>query len=52
MLLTPAREDVAHAPANFWDNGVMLGLAYKHLRTGKRTQIRQAVRVPGTSPLS
>ena len=33
-----------------WGEAVMLKLAYKHPRTGKRTQIRQAVRIACNQP--
>jgi len=33
-----------------WGEAVMLELAYKHPRTGKRTQIRQAVRIARQQP--
>ena len=33
-----------------WGEAVMLELAYKHPRTGKRTKIRQAVRIARQQP--
>jgi hypothetical protein len=40
--LTISAERIARGD---WDEAVMLELAYKHPRTVKRTQIRQAVRI-------